>query len=370
MSDSQSKPPTVSKAPPKERKFPCAKCGARLDFNPSARSLKCPYCGYEELIVPDQEGVQERDFESYLNMLAKEARLEGRSSQVRCTGCGAVVLLEDKVVTEKCPFCATHLENEPEAAESMVVPESVLPFRIDSRKAREAFNAWIASRWFAPNSLKKMANLGQLSGVYLPYWTFDSMTYSHYTGQRGDNYTTFETDSKGRVRTVVRTRWYPVSGEIDHFFDDVLVCGSKSLPTGRVRDLEPWDLGHLVTFMPEYLSGFKTERYAVGLKDGFVRAQGIMSERIHRLCEQDIGGDHQLVEHVNTQHVGVTFKHILLPLWLATYRYYDKVYRILVNARTGEVVGERPWSFWKIALVVLAVAAIVAAVLLAIVSFQ
>jgi hypothetical protein len=53
----------------------------------------------------------------------------------------------------------------------------------------------------------------------------------------------------------------------------------------------------------------------------------------------------------------------LLPLWLATYRYFDKVYRILVNARTGEVVGERPWSWWKIALAVLAVAMLVIAVL-------
>jgi len=372
MSEPKIKPPTVTKAPPANRKFPCPRCGARLDFNPSARSLKCPYCNYEELIVPDHESVVERDYDSYLDKQSHQTQIEGRSSQVRCTGCGAIVLLEDKVVTERCPFCATHLENQPEAAEAMIAPESVLPFRVDSRKAREAFNAWIASRWFAPNSLKKMANLGQLSGVYLPYWTFDSMTYSHYTGQRGDNYTVTETytetnaqgQTETKTRTVVKTHWYPVSGEVDHFFDDVLICASKSLPPDRIRELEPWDLTNLEAFMPEYLSGFKTERYAVGLKEGFHRARDVMADQIRRLCAQDIGGDHQIVDTVRTQHVGVTFKHILLPLWLATYRYFDKVYRIMVNARTGEVVGERPWSWWKIALVVLAIAALVLAVLM------
>jgi hypothetical protein len=330
------------------------------------------------LIVPDQDGVQERDYEAGLSQLRKESTLEGRSTQVRCTGCGAVVLLEDKVVTEKCPFCATHLENKPEVAETMFVPESVLPFHVDGRRARESFHAWIASRWFAPNSLKKMANLGQLSGIYLPYWTYDSMTYSHYTGQRGDNYTETETytttNAQGQTitetRTVVKTRWYPVSGEVDHFFDDVLICASKSLPPGPIRELEPWDLQSLVTFMPEYLSGFKTERYAVGLKEGFGRAQRIMDDRIRSLCAADIGGDHQIVETVRTQHVGVTFKHILLPLWLATYRYFDKVYRIMVNARTGEVVGERPWSIWKIALAVLGVAVLVIIILAIVLGTQ
>lgn len=378
MVEPQAKPPTVTKAPPKERQFPCGRCGARLDFNPSARSLKCPYCGYEELIVPDQEGVQERDFEAYLHKLTKETKLEGRAAQVRCTGCGAVVLLEDKVVTEQCPFCATHLTNQPEAAAAMIPPESVLPFLIDSRQARAAFMAWIASRWFAPNSLKKMANLGQLAGVYLPYWTYDSMTYSHYRGQRGDNYTETETytetnaqgQSETKTRTVVKTHWYPVTGEVDHFFDDVLICGSNSLPAERIRELEPWDLDQLVSFLPEYLSGFKTERYAVGLKLGFDRARDHMAQRIQALCAQDIGGDHQIVEQVRTQHVGVTFKHILLPLWLATYRHFDKVYRILVNARTGEVAGDRPWSWWKIAFAVLAVGVLVAVVLAVILGLQ
>src|SRR6185312_1000129 len=134
--------------------------------------------------------------------------------------------------------------------------------------------------WFAPSALKVVANLGQLTGVYLPYWTYDTMTYTFYDGERGDDYqeTEYYTETKPdgsserKSRTVTRTRWSPVSGEVQHFFDDVLVCGSKSLPEQLVTRLSPWDLDKLEPFNADFLSGFKTERYGIGLRDGFGEA--------------------------------------------------------------------------------------------------
>lgn len=355
--------PVMTGTPADGRKFPCKNCGARLDFDPTAgdgRALKCPYCGYVEEIAPSQVKITEHDYAQALAKIQMDTgTIAGRSSQVRCPGCGAMVLLEDKVQTEQCPFCATHLENVPrENAEAMICPESLLPFHLSQRQAMEAFDGWIKGLWFAPNDLKQMANLGQLSGVYMPFWTYDSMTYTHYTGQRGDDYweTEWYTDAQGhrQSRQVVRTRWTFVSGEVDHFFDDVLVCASKSLPRPYVDHLEPWDLTHLEGFQAAFLAGFKTERYVVPLANGFAIAQQIMDVQIRRMCCQNIGGDHQQLTSVQTQHVGVTYKHILLPMWLAVYRYHDKTFRILVNARTGHVDGDRPYSWVKITLAVLA----------------
>jgi DNA-directed RNA polymerase subunit RPC12/RpoP len=371
-SERRENPPVVTKAPPAGRKFPCKKCGAKLDFDPSSRALKCPYCGFVEAIAADGPAVQEHDFEAHIQHHAGAyVTISGRSAQVRCTGCGAIVLLEDRVATERCPYCSTHLENKPEEAEAMIAPESLLPFGIDQRHARQAFNQWIAGLWFAPNELKQLANLGQLSGVYIPFWTYDSMTYTNYTGQRGDDYRTTEsyteTNADGststKTRTVTRTNWTWVSGEVQHFFDDVLVCGSRSVPDDLVTTLEPWDLGKLEPFKPEFLSGFTTERYAVGLEEGFGVARTIMDGTIRQLCCQDIGGDHQRLDEVNTKHLGVTFKHLLLPVWLASYRYHDKLFQILVNARTGEVVGRRPYSVAKIVSLVLAIILAAAVVL-------
>ena len=314
--------------------------------------------------------VEERDFNEYASKLVKGkvGGIAGRSTQTRCPACGAMVLLEDKVVTDECPFCGTHLENKPEAVEGMLPPESLIPFAVDLRAARESFDTWLSGLWFAPTELKNVANLGQLAGVYLPYWTYDAMTYTRYRGMRGDNYQETETyqerDANGnmqtRTRTVTRIHWYPVSGEVQHFFDDVLVCGSKSIPPHLISGLEPWDTGELEPFQDSFLAGLKTERYAVDLKDGLVVAKEMMEPTINNLIRQDIGGDHQRIEMTDTRYLGVTFKHCLLPVWVANYHYHEKLFQILVNGRTAKISGERPWSWMKIIRLVVLILLVVA----------
>src|SRR5262249_54922111 len=74
----------------------------------------------------------------------------------------------------------------------------------------------------------------------------------------------------------------------------------------------------------------------------------------------DIGGNHQQLTSVETQHVGVTFKHVLLPVWMTSYRYRDRTYRVVINGRTGEVMGDRPYSVWKIFFLVVILLALLA----------
>jgi hypothetical protein len=165
-----------------------------------------------------------------------------------------------------------------------------------------------------------------------------------------------------KQRMVTRIRWWPASGDVENFFDDVLVCASHSIPADLMNQLEPWDVHNVESFRPEFLAGFQTERYTVDLNEGFEHARGIMDGQIRTLCCHDIGGDHQQLHTVSTQHTAITFKHILQPVWLAPYQYRDKTYRIAVNARTGEVVGTRPYSYWKPVLWILAILAVAAVV--------
>jgi hypothetical protein len=79
----------------------------------------------------------------------------------------------------------------------------------------------------------------------------------------------------------------------------------------------------------------------------------VMHDVITGLIERDIGGDHQRIDRRRTNHVGVTFKHTLLPIWVANYRYRERLYRVLVNGRSGRVAGDRPWSAWKIVRLIL-----------------
>jgi DNA-directed RNA polymerase subunit RPC12/RpoP len=365
--DSESSPPpppdVKQKDPPRGRKFPCRQCGAKVDFDPEARGLKCPYCGFTEVIPEadndERASVREHDLEEFLEKHEDRARVavSDRYSQITCTGCGAVVVIQDRLATDKCPYCGTHLENKPEAVDDLIAPESLLPFTVSDRHAREKFNAWIAGLWFAPTELKQLANLGQFGSVYQPYWTYDAMTYTKYTGQRGDDYwdTEYYTDSQGKQQTrqVRRTRWYPVSGEVRHFFDDVLIKAAQTLPAHLVDRMAPWRLDELEPFREKFLSGHLTERYSVSLKAGFQQAKSRMEDEITNLICRDIGGDHQQIEWRRTNYVGVTFKHTLLPIWLANYRYRERLFQVLVNGRNGRVAGDRPWSAWKIVRLIL-----------------
>jgi hypothetical protein len=149
-----------------------------------------------------------------------------------------------------------------------------------------------------------------------------------------------------------------VSGRIQHWFDDVLVVASKGLPAQYAQKLAPWDLNQLSDFKSDYLSGFRTERYQIGLEEGFAQAKNQMEPIIADLIRQDIGGDEQQISSKSTQYSGITFKHILLPVWVSAYPYGGRLHRILINARTGEVQGSRPYSPWKIAGLVILILAI------------
>jgi hypothetical protein len=241
--------------------------------------------------------------------------------------------------------------------EALFAPESLLPFGVDAKRAKEIMVAWMKSRWFAPSDLSERARKDGMSGVYLPYWTYDSRTTTSYSGQRGHYYYVDESyrDSKGnrRTRRVRKTRWHFTGGTVHVPFDDVLVAATKSLPQKLVDELEPWDLGALTAYAPHYLSGFLAERYSIDLENGFVIAQDKMDPGIRSAIRRDIGGDDQRILSMHVRHADVRFKHFLLPLWISSFRYGDKVYRFLVNARTGEGAGERPYSAIKIAFAVI-----------------
>jgi hypothetical protein len=42
-------------------------------------------------------------------------------------------------------------------------------------------------------------------------------------------------------------------------------------------------------------------------------------------------------------------------VWLVSYVYHAKSYQVVVNGVTGKIAGERPWSWIKITLLVMAV---------------
>jgi DNA-directed RNA polymerase subunit RPC12/RpoP len=351
-------------SPVAHQQFPCSACGARLEFAAGTTALVCPYCGHQqEVVVEATQLVREHSFADWLNSADKPTGHTGNFT-VRCSGCGAQT--ETDKLSDACPFCGAAIVVEPDAS-ALITPEAVLPFAIGQNKALEFFRAWVASRWFAPNSLKSLASHEGIQGTYLPHWTFDSDSMTMYEGQRGDYYYTTEhytdSDGKDQTREVRHIRWYPAYGSVQRVFDDILVPAVTRVPPDKLTELEPWDLPAVTPYRSEYLAGFQTLRYEVEPPEGFERFKSSVQHQIERDCRDDIGGDEQRISSTNTNWGAVTFKLMLLPVWLAAYRFHDRPWQVMINARTGEVIGERPYSKWKIAGAVLAVLVLLAVVL-------
>lgn len=359
--------------PSAARIFPCRACGASLRFAPSVGRLACPSCGTEnDRPVADEAALQatheELDYLAHLRMqLGNEPEVSPRL--VACPQCGAQTAFDANVVASVCAFCATPLVSVAGHTERRIRPRAVVPFALEPKGAQELFRRWIAGRWFAPNALKETVRaVNGVRGVYLPCWTFDARTTSDYQGQRGIDRIVEETgrDAKGN-RVVVRrteTDWYAAAGTVSLSFDDTLVPASHSIPAHLAEVLTDWDVSGMQPFSEDFVAGFTVEAYQVGLEPAFAEAKRAFDAAIVDAVKRDIGGHHQRVLGVNTRYDGVTFKHILLPVWICSYQFHGRSWRVVVNGQTGAVKGDRPWSAWKIGFAVLAALAVAAVVYL------
>lgn len=347
-------------------KIACTSCGADLKYKSGTDQLTCEYCGTLVEIPKSDVEIEELDFHAFLaQKLAKEDTIT--ELFVKCGSCGASSSVAPNITSSLCPYCSTPLVLEQSQEESIIQPRSLLPFKLEKAEAKKEFEKWVNKLWFAPGDLKKaILNFDHFKAVYIPYWTYDTNTFTKYTGQRGDYYYVTETytateDGKTvtKTRQVRKTRWSFTAGAVSDVFDDILVTATKSLPEKYIYKLEPWDLQNLEPFNKAYLSGFVTEKYQIDLAQGFEIAKEVASSRIHQSVCRDIGGDVQRILTMNTQYNDISFKHLLLPVFVSAYRYKEKLYQFLVNGRTGEVQGQRPYSWMKIALTVLGVAAVI-----------
>lgn len=329
-----------------------------LAYAPGTRTLVCEHCGGETPIDGDSPPVLEQDYAAALEELASaHEQLTVRS--MTCRSCGATTQLLPEVAAANCPYCGSHF-NVTAETKRVIKPHAVLPFAVARTTVEKAFRDWIGSLWFAPNALRREAEKDRLvDGLYLPHWTYDASTTTAYQGWRGDHYTV-TVGSGSNQRTEVRTRWRPASGTVRRRFDDVLVSASTSGLTELAEALGGWDLANLVAYDDRFVAGFLAEAYRVDLAGGFDRAKAIMAEVIDGDVRADIGGDAQRIDSRRTGYEQVTFKHVLLPLWVGSFRYRSRAYRFLVNGRSGRVAGERPWSWIKITLACLAGAALIA----------
>ncbi|HEY1101590.1 MAG TPA: hypothetical protein VGF99_21810 [Myxococcota bacterium] len=344
------------------KEFPCESCGAPLVFHIGAQRLKCEHCGFEKALVfaEDARPVGENDLDKGLALQASRRSAPSTDKQeVRCRGCGAIVVFDGSLTSSSCSYCDTPLQvKDAHVADHPIRVDGIATFQVEDREAKEAVRAWVKGRWFAPGAWKKRGVDGRFDGVYMPFFTFDAMTFTRYSGERGDAYYV-EVGSGEQKRRERRVRWSHAAGAFQRFFDDVCIPALQSLPQALLQGLEPWPTDKLLPFTDSALAGKRAHTYEKDLSTCFGLAKARIEDELRRDVRQRIGGDEQRVHSQDTQYSALTYKHVLLPVWVLAYRYGDKPFRVVVNAVTGQVHGERPWSIPKIVAFALFVAAVV-----------
>ncbi len=334
-------------------KFNCPACGGEAQWNPSKHALVCPYCGTEspaELLTRGETTViVEHDLATALRAIPDSSRgWQAEKISVQCQSCRAISVFDPAKISRSCEFCGSTALVPYEQVKDAFRPESLLPLKIAEPRARELIRSWYGRQWLAPNGFAAKAMTDTVKGIYLPYWTFDAKVYARWTAESGTYY--YVRINNKQVRQV---RWSPAAGELSHTFDDDLVGASLGVHAGLLKAVEPFPTSTLVPYDAGYLSGWMVERYQIDLVAASTRSRAQMDAALREMCARQVPGDTHRNLVVTPDYSGQTFKHILAPVWLLSYVYRGKSFQVVVNGVSGSIAGERPWSWIKIALLVL-----------------
>ncbi len=338
----------------------CQGCGANLRFDPASQKLVCDHCG-TKVEISSKEIAKEHDI---LAGLSDDCMWQNDDSTAfRCANCGAEVVLSKSETAKNCPFCGTPYVEKEESLTG-IKPNAVLPFTVSFETAKEKSKTWAKRKFFAPRKFKKTASSENLKGVYTPCFTFDSQTYSYYEGRLGRTHTTTSGSGKNAT-THTYTEWFSVSGAYNEFFDDVLITAGEKFDQKRLNKVSPYDTNNSSAYDGKYLLGFMAYHYDREISDCWSSAKKIIDRVIRRSILSQYSYDVIDYLNISTHHERVTYKYVMLPVYVGHFEYRKKLYNFFVNGTTGKVAGKTPVSPLKVLLAVLiGVAVVVGGVLL------
>ena len=288
------------------------------------------------------------------------------SQQISCRNCGATTDFEVTANVLRCAFCGSEQVVAQPSDPNRPTPESILSFVVEEEQARAAYREWLGNGFFRPGDLSKSASLREIRAMFLPFWAFDARANTQWTAMSGRHRTSVrqvQTVVNGqsvlRDQQVQETDWFPASGDHVGQYTWELVSASKGLEQAWVDAIEPFNFGELRAYDGKFLLGRGAEEAALDHAQAEDIARKLIEAKEQSECARLVPGDTHRDLRVSTALEDVAAKMIFLPVWLAAFAYKQKVYRFVVNGQTGKVTGEAPMSYFKVALVVGAVALVI-----------
>lgn len=309
--------------------YKCPSCGAGIEFKPNLGKFKCDYClseYTEEEIREQTKEINSRKLGSY-----------------ECKSCGAKVVTDDTTTATFCYYCHNPIIIS-DRLEGDFLPNKIIPFKVDKKKATDLFMKWAGNKKFVPKDFTSKSQLEKITGMYLPYWWVDSKANIDYVAE-GINLRVWRV---GQTE-YTETKKYEIvrQGVID--INNVTELGFTKIDRNLLNGIGPYNESEAIPFSMPYLSGFFAEQYDIPRE----KAKPLVDQQIDRyysyLVNDLISGYNTVKSVRNNIDIDLSkWSYTLLPAWILTYKYNDKTYVYAVNGQTGASFGELPLSSSKL----------------------
>lgn len=311
--------------------YRCPQCGGRMLASTGAASLVCESCGHALQHAGDSVADQAEQVFDFVLPTERGHRWSEAEHSLRCEQCGAVSLLAVGQRLSACAYCGSEALLASTETQDLLAPQVIALFKLDQLHAQQCLEAWLGKGWFIPDDLKRLAKTSTLRPAYYPFWTFDGILemYWHCVVTEQE----FNHERKA-----------PRNGLEFEMFDDELVSGLKGLSTEELAQVTPFDLKDVVPYHSALLAGHAVLAYDKPLSEAALEGRQNVARRLRRDLPNRIliGQSKQNIQTGAMNWSGMTFKHVLLPLWLGIYRYRGREFHLLINGQNGKVGGEKP----------------------------
>jgi ribosomal protein S27E len=343
--------------------FNCPQCGATTAYSVADGGLTCAHCGYYEPPKQQMVGKGAQQFEFTVDTLRAAAQRDAQGwgqarREVACQNCGAILSVPADVLTQTCTFCGSNKVIQRDAPQDALRPRFLIPFKLDGAACSQISKQWLGSSWMTPETLKRLGDLRLFKGVYLPFWTFDAVTSADWKAQVGHTVSERHYDSHNkRWTTRTRTVWRWESGSVRVTIDDLLIEGTACLSALLLGRIKNYDLHQLEAYDPKYLAGQHAKGYDIPLEKAWEKGREQMREQTRQACRSRASSSQIRNFSMNLDFADESWRYILLPVYLAAYRYGDKTYQVMINGQTGVIAGQRPVDWLKVWLAIAALLA-------------
>lgn len=363
--------------------YKCENCMASLRFDAASGKLVCDFCGssfttaymdkkmasngemtqeefdsIEEVASPEDKPSEQEEVKDISSEEKVKYNVQGNVTKIRvasrkCPSCGADILGDGRNMATFCAFCGNSELSDTVSVDART-PDMILPFRITKERAMSELKAWGSKGFVTPRDFTSTSTAEKITGMYVPFFLFDVTTECDFTGVGEKVYTRrffgreWEITEYWKLRRKVKNSYVRIPADASVNMDDTVM-----------DKLEPFDYADLKDFQMSYMSGFLADNYTV--EDS--NLAGRIASRVKDYSLDAARDTVQGYSSLSTSTVDYSFewakaKYVMLPVWILNYKYNDKMYEFAMNGQTGRVVGERPVSTGRAALLAAIVFAI------------